>query len=342
MSVHTPDNNIASRIRKFSNLSTPSPEIQPNYKKVCTMSNPDITTQYELPPSEPHIRPQGYAHPQSPSILQPPFSSPPPPTYSFALQQSDLQTIVQQLRQTIHDEIQQSLSATIKQEVEKAVKSALQSYETKIDRLTVENVKLKDDIDSLEQYGRRELMRVSGIEEKGGENTTDIVKDIVKSIDDDYRDGDIIRSHRVGNPNRKDKNNRPLPPRQIIVRVRDPMTKKRILKSSKNLKSSDNYSQVLINEDLTKTIRLLAYKARQLKNRNLIKQTWTVDGKIFIKDKSDRISVTNTETALRSYVSERWPHAMNTVFPPTDVNRTEGGATAMNSWSTLGTPAALQ
>lgn len=342
MSSFTPDNTIASRIRKFSNLSTPSPEIQPYYKKVCTMSNPETTSQsYESPPPE---RTHGYPHPQTPAMFHQSYTSPPPPppTYSFALQQSDLQNIIQQLKQTIHDEIQETLSVTIKLEVEKAVKCALKSYESQIDKLTLENVKLREDVDSLEQYGRRELMRVSGIEEKTGENTTEIVRDIVKSIDGDYQESDIIRSHRVGNPNRKDKMNRPLPPRQIIVRVRDPNTKKRILKSSKNLKDHDKYSNVLINEDLTKTRSLLAYKARQLKNRNLIKQTWTVDGKIFIKDKVDRISVTNTESALRVYVSERFPEAMRFVFPPIDVNLQEEGATAIDTWRTKGTPSHLR
>jgi hypothetical protein len=62
--------------------------------------------------------------------------------------------------------------------------------------LKLDNTKLKADIDALEQYGRRELIRFSGIVEKPGENTTDIVRNIVKSVDKDLPEGDIIRSHR--------------------------------------------------------------------------------------------------------------------------------------------------
>ena len=121
-------------------------------------------------------------------------------------------------------------------------------------------------------------MRLSGIPESKTENTTDIATKIVKSIDTEYQDVDIFRSHRVGNPMRNDRHGRPLPPRKIIVRLKDPTVKKRILKSSKNLKESEDYSAVLINEDLTKNRNSIAYKARQPKNKKFIKQTWTVDG----------------------------------------------------------------
>jgi hypothetical protein len=45
-----------------------------------------------------------------------------------------------------------------------------------IEVLKLSNTKLKADIDALEQYGRRELIRFSGIVEKPGENTTDVCK----------------------------------------------------------------------------------------------------------------------------------------------------------------------
>ena len=72
----------------------------------------------------------------------------------------------------------------------------------------------------------------------------------MKSINTKYKNCDILRSHRVGNSVRKDRQGRPLPPRQIIVRLKDPTVKKRILKSSKDLKESKDYSDVLINVDL--------------------------------------------------------------------------------------------
>ena len=144
---------------------------------------------------------------------------------------------------------------------------------------------MRDEVDSLEQYGRRELMRFSGIVENRMENTTTIVTDIVKSIDKYYQNGDVIRSHRVSNPNRSDRNGDKLGPRQIIVRVKDPLIKRRILKCTKLLRESE-YTHVRVNEDLTKRRNAIAYKARQLKKASFVANTWTMDGKIFIKKQS--------------------------------------------------------
>ena len=67
--------------------------------------------------------------------------------------------------------------------------------------------------DDLEQYIRRQNLRISGITENKDENTDSLVVDFVKNtmqIDLDTRD--IDRSHRVGRPNSK--NNR-----DIIIRL---------------------------------------------------------------------------------------------------------------------------
>jgi hypothetical protein len=51
---------------------------------------------------------------------------------------------------------------------------------------------------------RRELMRINGIPDGGQQettaNTTKLVTDLIKSIDPDLNESDIIRSHRIGNP----------------------------------------------------------------------------------------------------------------------------------------------
>ena len=156
-------------------------------------------------------------------------------------------------------------------------------------------------------------MRFSGIVENRMENTT-IVTDIVNSIDKDYQDGDVIRSHRVGNPNRSDRNGHKLGPRQIIVRVKDPIIKRRILKCTKLLKESE-YTHVRASEELTKRRNAIAYKARQLKKANCIANTWIMDGKIFIKNNQDHISTINTELDLQIYVLRNCPTAMHLVYP---------------------------
>jgi hypothetical protein len=47
-----------------------------------------------------------------------------------------------------------------------------------------------------------------------------------------------------------------------------------------------------INEDLTKIRNGIAYRARQLKKLKLVTDTWTIDGKIFVKVR-DRVVLVN-------------------------------------------------
>lgn len=276
--LNTPNTPI--RIRRDSK---PSPPVRDDNKKQNTMSSPPYSLQNPAP-----------------TIV--------------ALQQSDIDSIVLQLKATMHEDITATIRTCLKNEIENCVKEAMKPLLHEIDALKIENDKLKADVDALEQYSRRELIRFSGIKESVGENTTQIVKQIVASIDGDFTEDDIIRSHRVGNPNKKKSG--PNVPRQIIVRLRDRDTKRRILKSSKGLKDSEQFSMVAINEDLTKTRNALAYRARQLKKKGVISQTWTSDGKIFLKDKHDRVSTVTTDFGLRKLISEQYPLAMNIAYPP--------------------------
>ena len=79
------------------------------------------------------------------------------------------------------------------------VLSHTQPLREEIDKLKYENRKLRDDLDSVVQYGRRSLIRISGIHEPEGErDTTDLVRKIISDIDPNYREEDVIRSDRVG------------------------------------------------------------------------------------------------------------------------------------------------
>ena len=48
-------------------------------------------------------------------------------------------------------------------------------------------------------------------------------------------------------------------------------------------------TNIFINEDLTKTRATLAWKSRILKREKKIRDTWTRDGMIFIKNNQDEI-----------------------------------------------------
>ena len=57
---------------------------------------------------------------------------------------------------------------------------------------------LKDQIDSLEQYSRRNCLRISPVLEVSSESTDDIVKTVAKTTGVTLPDNAIDRSHRVG------------------------------------------------------------------------------------------------------------------------------------------------
>ena len=174
------------------------------------------------------------------------------------------------------------------------LKSVLDPLKTSIENLT-EQLKRSDQRcvelelknDDLEQYTRRQNLRISGITENKDENTDSLVVDFVKNtmkIDLDTRD--IDRSHRVGRPNSK--NNR-----DIIIRFTSWKARQRIIKAKKSVFEHNRHHRTsyFVSEDLTKNRSAMAYHARQLKKTHVIKDTWTADGKIFIKHQNDKISV---------------------------------------------------
>jgi hypothetical protein len=77
---------------------------------------------------------------------------------------------VLQLRSILRDEITNIIKSVFKDEIENYIKDSLHTVTNKIEVLKLDNTKLKADIDALEQYGRRELIRFSGIVETPGEN----------------------------------------------------------------------------------------------------------------------------------------------------------------------------
>ena len=176
----------------------------------------------------------------------------------------------------------------------------------KINVLEKVNRQLTNDLDNREQYGRRSLIRISGIPEPVGEvDTTETVRNLISEIGSEYKPTDVIRSHRVGTISQPGSFNSKT--RQIIVRLADPSVKMRILRSRKNLRKSRNFKSVYINEEITRTRTKIFYHARQLLKTKQIENLWTTNGKIIMKEVNGTINETNTPEAFRTLV-ERLAH----------------------------------
>ena len=126
-----------------------------------------------------------------------------------------------------------------------------------IGKLKHKNVKLKQalslavyNVDVLEQYGRRENIRIHGVAEKLNSNYDDgeeVVADIAAELGIDINECDIQRAHRLG----KKKISPGGKPRQIITRFISYKKRNELLHAKKNLKGSKNYPKAFLTEDLT-------------------------------------------------------------------------------------------
>lgn len=199
------------------------------------------------------------------------------------LTEEDIEKVANCIKSKIYNDIEFLIQRAVSEAVEKIVTP----LKADIKRLRDENTRFQGEIDSQEQYSRRELIRVTGIKFQEGESPIDIVHEIVKSIDKDFKPPEVLRAHRVGKKENK----------QIIARVDSPSTKIRILRCRKYLKNT-KYKDVRINEDLTKTRDMIAFHAWKLVREKRIKETWTTNGKIMIKDMYDNKHVANSARAF--------------------------------------------
>lgn len=187
--------------------------------------------------------------------------------------------IVQCLMPSLEDQITNILQPL--KETANDLKSSLKTMQTNYD-------KLEDRYDDLEQYSRRQSVRIAGVGEIDNENTDDLVVSFAKDVlDIDLEHVEIDRSHRVGKASQKK------PVRDIIVRFVSYKSRRKVLKAKRNMftYNQQNNTRYQINEDLTKKRSFLAFQARQLKRKGHIDDTWTFDGKIFIKLPDSRVQV---------------------------------------------------
>ena len=177
----------------------------------------------------------------------------------------------------------------------------IDSLEERLDMKDTQIEKLEWKVDDLEQYSRRNLIRVNGYPEVDGESTDEIVKGIAKVIGVDLELDDIDRSHRVG---RRIGDDGKKLDRSIIVKFTSYRQKRKLMKDRKKLKNADFSSlfpqtagnttdsqqqrekvnlKVFLNDDLTKQRARVAEKARTLKKNKVITDTWVSDGAIIVK-----------------------------------------------------------
>lgn len=187
------------------------------------------------------------------------------------------------------------VSDTLKKLTEEVVilKRELTAKDEKI-RLLEASVENK--LDELEQYGRRNNLRIFGVPVEDNENTDDIVIGIAKSIGVNLDKLCIDRSHRIGN---KDSPNRP-----IIVKFTSYAFRKSVFDAKKSLKGT----KTTVREDLTsQRMRLL----KEALSKYGVKRVWTTDGVIKINVDLDYPRRVKTQEELRTLLMQYPPATLN-------------------------------
>jgi hypothetical protein len=190
---------------------------------------------------------------------------------------------------------------TLVEMVSSEVKSEIIELRAKVNELSDE-LKKKDDeiktlylqVEEMQQYSRRNGIRISGYPEHQTEDTDNIVTEIAGKIGVKLSIDDISRSHRIGP--------RHLPNRQIIVKFVSYRKRREMMTARRQLKDvsipSAATAKIYINEDLSKQRASLAAKARGYKKLKKIEDTWTSDGIILIKCCDGTVKRLTTEHEL--------------------------------------------
>ena len=143
----------------------------------------------------------------------------------------------------------------------------------------------EDNLNSLDQFGRRNNIVLSGIPECVADNALEAtVASILADIDVDVDSNVLEICHRFGKPERTTKS------RKTIVRFTNRKYCKKALLNQKKLANLDNEkhqlgssNKIFISENLSWMNENIAFEARKLKRRGAIHGYFTRDGVVHIK-----------------------------------------------------------
>ena len=177
--------------------------------------------------------------------------------------------------------------------------------ETKVDNLESTVVDLRDQLDALGQYNRRDNLKIIGVPYDKDGDLGQIVKDVMKQNDVEIKDEDISVKHRLHTNNSDDSK-----PPAIIVRYVRRDTKTVCFNARKNsLQKSDDdvkYPNAKIFEDVTPLRSRILYQLRNRKhpnNVNVWKFVWSHEGRIYCR--------TEEESKRGSGRNQPKPHIVN-------------------------------
>lgn len=172
-----------------------------------------------------------------------------------------------------------------------------------------ENQRLKREIDrekqqtqlklnDMEQYGRRNNIRIDGIENKDGEIADETTKVVIQKLNTKMKnlnitEKDIDACHRIG----ETKSGK----RQIIVKFVSRQTRDRVIRSRKLFRDDSIY----LNEDLTKLTETVLMSVKR-KMTDEVHAVWSRDCKIYYKNKFGTVHQVK-QNDYQTWLDLPWP-----------------------------------
>ncbi|CAG9820726.1 unnamed protein product [Phaedon cochleariae] len=186
------------------------------------------------------------------------------------------QTFMESLIRNVTDHLNGKLDEIMSKQQQK-----IEECETKIKSLQSENENLQTQLDKHDQFQRRNCLRIFGIQESEGENTEDLMHNLINktmklkinvAANTEY-------CYRVGRPNIKSSQTligerNQTKPRAILIRFSNYKERQKVMENVRLLKGSG----VVIREDLNRA-RLELLKAAT--NKYSYRNVWTRNGDIF-------------------------------------------------------------
>lgn len=114
-------------------------------------------------------------------------------------------------------------------------------------------------VENLEQYGRRDCIRIHGLGEREREDTNQLVIETARALGVEVKTSDISVSHRLSSFAARRRSE----PRPVIVKFTRRDIKHAMMKNKQQLKRSTHHYNVYIQEDMTRERARAAYELRQ-------------------------------------------------------------------------------
>lgn len=212
----------------------------------------------------------------------------------------------------IADLIQKGITQALKNPeiINLITESATSKLNAEIKKLTValdeSNKKVKElegKVDELEMYGRRNGIRLHGIQQQQGEDTDNIVMTIARKIGANIPEHGLGRSHRI----KRMPGSKQTGPPPIIAKFISHNLKVEMLRHKGGLDSLNindlppGSTPIYMNEDLTRQRSGWAKRARDLKKAKKCLSTWTRDGVIFLKFSDSQVLRANSDNELTEH-----------------------------------------